>query len=397
MLKKEKGSTFGAILIVAGTAIGGGMLALPVLTSQAGFFPSLLLYLVSWLFMASTGTLLMEVTLSMKEESNIMTMAETTLGKMGKRIAFLLYLFLFYSLNIAYIAGGGGLISDVIETVFKGPLPRGFPALLFVLFFAPFVVIGTKSVDRLNRILMIGLFGSFFTFVILGFLAIDPSRLLRYDMKGSLTALPLLFTAFGFQGVVPTLACYLGQNGRKLRKAIWIGTLIPLLIYILWEGLILGVIPLPGLESAMRCGETAVSPLKRYLSMPWLYGLGQSFAFFAIVTSFLGVTLGLLDFLRDAFRIQKDSHGKALLAFLVFVPPLFFVMINPCLFLAALTYGGGFGCALLLGLLPIAMAYRARQSSELMVKKFLPGGTATLGILVLYLVIVMIATAYTLV
>ena len=41
-----KGSVFGGSLLVAGTSIGGGMLALPVLTSLAGFIPSFIVYLL---------------------------------------------------------------------------------------------------------------------------------------------------------------------------------------------------------------------------------------------------------------------------------------------------------------------------------------------------------------
>ena len=40
----------GGTLLVAGTAIGAGMLALPVLTGMAGFVPSLFLFLHSSLF-----------------------------------------------------------------------------------------------------------------------------------------------------------------------------------------------------------------------------------------------------------------------------------------------------------------------------------------------------------
>ena len=41
----------GGILLVAGTTIGAGMLALPVSTAFMGFYPSLLIFAICWFFM----------------------------------------------------------------------------------------------------------------------------------------------------------------------------------------------------------------------------------------------------------------------------------------------------------------------------------------------------------
>ena len=86
----------------------------------------------------------------------------------------------------------------------------------------------------------------------------------------------------------------------------------------------------------------------------------RSFAFFAITTSFLGVTLGLLDFLADGLKKTKRGWSHLQLACLTFGPPLIIAMIYPSLFLIALTFAGGIGCALLLGLLPVLMVWVAR-------------------------------------
>lgn len=59
-MESSRGNVFSGAFLIAGTTIGGGMLALPVLTSQAGFFPSLAIYLLCWLFMVGTGLLFWE-------------------------------------------------------------------------------------------------------------------------------------------------------------------------------------------------------------------------------------------------------------------------------------------------------------------------------------------------
>lgn len=381
------GTLFGGALLVAGTAIGGGMLALPVLTAVGGFFPSIAVYVLCWLFMTSTALLLMEVFLWSKEETNIASMAKMTLGMPGKVVAWILYLFLFYSLTVAYVSGGGGLVGDVFEAFGKINLPPWIGPLVFIVVFAPFVIIGPKAVDRVNALLMLGLIISFLLFVFLGVAHIELHLLTRSNWLLSFLAAPVVFTSFAFQGIVPTLTNYLDRDYKKVKRAIVIGSTIPLVVYILWEALILGVIPLRGLEEARIAGLSAVAPLKEYLAFRWLFRIGEFFAFFALITSFLGVTLGLLDFLADGLKVKKTFRGKLLLSLLIFVPPLIFSIVNPFVFLNALYYAGGLGCALLLGLLPILMAWRGRYHLNYKSSYSLPGGRVLLTLLILFVVL----------
>ncbi|MGL5262987.1 MAG: aromatic amino acid transport family protein, partial [Candidatus Rhabdochlamydia sp.] len=67
----SKGRILSAAFLISGTCIGGGMLALPVETSQMGFFPSLLAMAFTWIFMTVTGLLLVEANLWMQEGAHI--------------------------------------------------------------------------------------------------------------------------------------------------------------------------------------------------------------------------------------------------------------------------------------------------------------------------------------
>jgi tyrosine-specific transport protein len=368
----KSGSILGGILLVAGTSIGGGMLALPVLTSLGGFLPSLVIYFLCWLFMTCTGLLFLEVSLAMDKESNIISMAEKTLGFWGKVAAWGLYLFLFYCLTLAYIVGCG----EFIAQFFQGALPKWFGPILFVLLFGPFVYAGPKVVGPLNIVLMVGLAVFYCIFVALGYQYIDNSHFLEHNWRLSLMALPICFAAFAYQGIVPTLVHYLNYDVKKIRLAIIVGSFVPLVTYIIWEWLILGIIPTHGpggLEEALKAGENAVYPLKKFLHNPWIYLIGQNFAFLALVTSFFGVTLGLLDFLADGLKVKKTHGGKIFLCLIIFVPPLIFATLHPHVFLSALDYAGGFGCALLLGALPILMVWSKRYRLNLQSTYRLPG------------------------
>ncbi|MFN0065393.1 MAG: amino acid permease [Chlamydiales bacterium] len=373
----------GGSLLVAGTAIGGGMLALPVLTAAAGFVPTILVYLLSWLFMVGTGLLFVEIFLWRSEEINIVSMAKMTLGWPGQLIAWFLYIFLFYSLTVAYTSAGGHLVIDLFRM-----LPAWAGPLLFMLVFAPFVIIGPWAVDRINWLLMVGLIVSFFLFVVMGFTKINTSLLQHEDWSKTLIAIPVVFTSFGFQGLVPTLTNYLGRDPYRVKKAIFWGSTIPFVVYIIWEVLILGVVPLSGLKVALELGQSAVFPLKNILNLSWLYTAGQFFAFFAIVTSFLGVTLGLTDFLFDGFRLQRTIFTRLFIAFCIFLPTVIIAMTNPYLFLNALQYGGGFGCAVLLGLLPIIMAFSGRYILKFEGVRVLKGGLTLLSIMTIFILLV---------
>lgn len=373
------------ILLITGTSIGGGMLALPVLTSLAGFLPSLVVYLLCWLFMAGSGLLLLEVCCWMDSESNIVSMARRTLGKPGKWAAWMLYLFLFYCLTIAYIVGCGQLVSDLFQSSVS--VCQG--CIIFVLLFAPWVYAGARMVGRINGPLMLGLGVSYLAFVFIGYEHIKPELLAYRDWSFIPLALPIAFTAFAYQGIIPTLVTYMHRDVKAIRTAIIVGSFIPFIIYGIWQGLILGIVPTFGpdsLQVALQNGHNAVEPLKYSIDSPHVYIIGRFFAFFALVTSFLGVTLALTDFLSDGLGIKKTRWGMLFLCLITFIPPSIVAFINPGIFLVALDYAGGFGCALLLGLLPILMVWSGRYRLGLKSEYSLPGGRIILILMILFVV-----------
>ncbi len=379
------GHLLGGILLVAGTSIGAGMLALPVVTAQGGFLPSLGIYALCWAFMSCTGLLLLEVCLRLPPDANLVSMAGAYLGRPGKVFAWVLYLFLFYCLSIAYVSGGGGLLLGWTGL----SVPSWVGGALFVLILSPFVYFGAKAVDKINWVLMTGLIISYLIFVSLGVTHVKPSHLQVMNWPVSIQALPVIFTAFSYQGVIPTLTTYMKRDARRLRLAILGGTTLSFLIYIVWEFLILGIVPLDGpsgLAMAGSQGMTAVEPLKTHLSSGVVYAIGQCFAFFAITTSYLGITLGLMDFLADGLRMPKLGIRRFFLAVLTFGPPLVVALTYPTIFLKALGFAGGIGCALLLGFLPTLLAWIARsQHPEEPV--LLGGGRKVLFLLFLFVIL----------
>lgn len=376
--------TFLGALLIGGTALGAGMLALPVATAGGGLVPSWCIYIISWLFGVSTGLLFVEIGLWMKPGANIVTMATELLGSWGRKAVWILYIFLFYFLTIAYVAGGG----DLLYRITQGGVPAPLAVVVFTLFFASFVYAGTKVAGRMNAVLMIGLVAAYLIFIGMGSVEMKVHLFERFVWGKALLGLPIIFTSFSFQGTVPTLLEYLDRDPKACRRAIIYGTTIPFLAYIFWDMVIKGIVPVTGehgLIAAKAAGLSAVVPLMHYLPGKSVTMVANFFAFFALTTSFIGVTIGLLDFLADSLKIKKEGLKKLSLCTVIYVPPIVISLINPTIFLQALGLAGGFGCAILLGFMPTLMTWVGRYHRSYGTKDTqLFGGRAMLTLLMAF-------------
>lgn len=378
----RKGSLLGGVLLVAGCCIGAGMLGLPVLSGQAGFIPSVAMFFLCWLFMVCTGLLLLEVNLWYGGGINIITMAARTLGRPGKIVSWLVFLFLFYSLMVAYVAASGSLITDFIGAATGYYLHSNLGGLLFCLLFGVLLYLGTGAVDWFNRVLMFGLIISYVSLVAVGASHVNPEYLAHHDWSAATLVIPAVIVSFGFHNLVPSLTTYFHGDVKSLKWTIILGSAIPLLIYLIWEWIILGIVPQEDFQIALDKGEIATEALKNAVGASWIVNVAQAFAFFAIVTSFLSVALSFLDFLADGLNIKKTAQGKVILSLLVLGPPFICAMLYPTIFLMALNTAGGFGAVILFGILPALMVWKGRYHQNLEKPQLVPGGK-TLLILVI--------------
>jgi len=384
--KTEQGSVFGATLLVAGCCIGAGMLGLPVTSAIAGFQPSLILFTVSWLFMLCTGLLVLEVNLWFPGEVNIVTMAEKTLGIYGKIIAWVVFLLLFYCLMVAYVAGSGEVFTGLLDGLTGITLPNWAGSTIMVAIFGIMIYLGTQAVDRFNRLLILGLALTYIVLIVMGGSHVNFDYLKHKDWSAATLVLPAMIVSFGFHNLVPSLTTYLNHNVRNLRIALIVGSAIPLIIYIAWEALILGLVPVEGangFRAALSEGDITTSVLRNAVGSPLIVNVAHYFAFFAIVTSFLAVALSFVDFLSDGLHVKKTAIGKVFLCALALIPPFIFALVYPKIFLMALNYAGGFGAVILFGLLPAAMCWSGRYIQKNNKLQIVPGGKVTLIIVFL--------------
>lgn len=358
----------GGILLVVGTSIGGGMLALPIAGAGGGFLYSSLLLLFCWMAMTFAAFLILEVNLWLPQNSNIISMAKTTLGTGGAIVAWISYLLLLYSLLSAYIAGGSDILHGLL-LIIKINSSVSLDACVFVLVLGFIVFKGVQSVDYVNRGLMFTKLAALLILVVLltPFIQIpDLSSGKAHMLLGSVM---VMITSFGFASIVPSLRSYFHSDVAKLRKVILIGSLIPLICYIIWDLAIMGTLPSGGkngLIQMMQSGHSTTdltNALAEYLHSNAVTQITRLFTSICMATSFLGVSLGLSDFLADGFNMEKKGANAFTIYGVTFLPPLAFVLYFHNAFIGGLNYAG-ICCVVLLMLLPALMTWQGRYQRQ---------------------------------
>ena len=365
MSQKSSGSVFGAMLLITGSCVGAGMLALPIVTGLSGFFPSVVMFLLAWGFMTLCALLLIEVNGWFKHRVNIISMAGHSLGQLGRSLSWMLYLFLFYALSVAYISGSGSLVSTFFTTFFSTSFPDWAASFFFVLLFGTVVYLGTRQVDWWNRALMAAKIAAFVGLVYLGMRYVKSDLLSRTEPKYAIFSLPVLIIAFGFHNMIPSIMTYLNNDVRRVKQAIWGGSIFALVIYLIWEILVLGIVPLEGksgIIESLKSGQEASQSLSGILGISAVSTFAQALAFFAILTSFLAQSLGLVHFLADGLRVKTEGKRESLgLCALALIPPLILALIYPQLFFKALNFAGGICANILFGFLPAVIVWMGRK------------------------------------
>lgn len=388
----------GGILLVVGTTIGAGMLALPIGTAELGFWGSMLLLIGSWAIMTTCAFLFLEVNLWLPAGTNLISMAGATLGRGGRYVAWVVYLVLLYSILSAYIAGGGDLIHYILLTVMGIKTPYAFGAFLFTLLLGAVVYVGIQFVDYVNRGLMFSKMGAFCILVLLIMPFVTGVNLASGEFKHILapSSITVTVVAFTCAMIIPSLRTYYGEDVKTLRKAIFLGTLIPLICYIAWDMVIMGVIPLygkPSLDAIMHSPSTTsdlVNALTVLLHKNNVTMLANFFTSICMATSFLSISLSLSDFLSDGLRIVKKGSGKLIIFAATFVPPVALVVFYPDAFLSGIKYAG-ISCLILMMLFPPLMAWRGRYRLALANGDFEVGGGKALLVVLTVCALTMIA------
>lgn len=361
----KSGSVLGGILLISGSCVGAGMLGLPIQTGLAGFLPSLLSFLVVWLFMTTSGFMLLEANSWHPKDTNILTMISHSLGKIGRYVCWFFYLFLFYALLVAYMAASGNILSHFLSNYFQQTLAPYQLTVFFVLLFGVLIYKGTKTVDHANRFLMFFKIAAFVLILFLGSKFINIENLSYKNTPRTLSSIPILITAFGFHNMIPSLYTYMKGNVKRVKKSIIGGSIMSLIVYLLWQVLVLGIVPESQLETALASGKEASEMISLTINNPSVGIIAQVLGFFAILTSFLAQALSLSHFLVDGLDLKKSHASHFGACVLTLLPPLVLAIFYPDLFYSALNFAGGICTVVLFGIIPCFMLWKGRYEKKL--------------------------------
>ena len=386
--------TVGSTLLVAGTMIGAGMLAMPLTSAGIGFGFTLVLLLGLWALLTFSALLFVELYQTAESDAGIGTLAEQYFGKAGRIIATAVLIIFLYALIAAYVSGGGSLLKDLLPESFGDKVS----ILLFTVIFGSFIVIGTHSVDKINRVLFFVMLAAFAVVLSLMLPEIKFDNLMATPIDNALiiSASPVFFTAFGFHGSIPSLNKYLDGNVKALRISILAGSAITLCAYILWQMSTHGLLTQNEFLQILKEDATLNGLVKATLAITgsnMIAGAVKLFSTLALVTSFLGVGLGLLECIEDLLKRSFNiSAGRITLGLMTFIPPLVFALFYPEGFILALGYAGQM-FAFYAVVLPVSLVWKARRTHTNLPYKVRGGNLTLIIVLVLGVIITSIPFA----
>lgn len=361
----------GGVFFVVGTEVGAGILALPILIVHVGFPIGCLVLLLSWLVMTYTALLLCEINLAVENGSSFAMMAKKILGASGEFVAWFGFLIILYSIILAYISAAGSSFSVVFHINSK------IASALFVMILGSFVIFGLYAVDIANRIL---LSIKLALLLLLCFILLPQTRLtnllnLTPHANMILTTVPIFIASFTSHLIIPSLRMYLKSNTKVLIRVVTIGSIIPLVLYLIWIIGVVGLIPHDGSHSILailkKGNQANVGDMLNLVKQNTrhndiFYTVISWFSSISITTSFLGISLSLYHFLIDGLHLRRYTITlRTLIATtLTFILPFFIVYFLPNIFIRGLSYVG-LCCSILLIIMPVIMIKKLKQQNHI--------------------------------
>ncbi len=335
-----------AIATLTGCVIGAGIFGIPFVVVRAGFWTGMLVILVMGIAVMLVHLLTGEVALRSNKCQQLVGYAEKYLGRKGKYLMAASMIIGVYGAMIAYTLG----VSESLSALFGGSL--WLWALLFYIIMSALLFGGLKALEK-SEIWMEGF--KFFAFVIILVILFSSkyfsaSRFVGFSWTNLLIPYGVVLFAFAGTAAIPEMREEMKKCKLLTRRAIIIGSLIPLVVYILFAVTVVGITG----ASTTEIATIGLAPLVGGLG----FALLHVFAILAMASSF--VALGYA--LKDSYRIDfKLPHLEAWL--LTMAVPASLIAIGARSFIFALEFAGVFAGGIA-GITVVLMHSRARKRSE---------------------------------
>lgn len=380
--KHQSPSLLGGACIIASVCVGAGMLGLPSAGAGAWTLWSIAAITLTMVVMTLSGWMLLEAFKHYDLKVSFDTVTRDLLGEKVNLFNNLTVYFVGGILLYAYITSSGLIIQGLLGINAK------IASVLFVLCFSAVVWHSTRAVDRIS-VLLIALMVLTFAFGISGLASnVDMSVLLASDSSYApfaMAMLPVALTSFGYHHSASSMRAYYGEE-RKASRAIAGGTLIALVLYVLWMISIFGNLPRSQFGPVIEQGgnvDVLLNALGSVVASKQVAGAINAFSMAAILSSFIGVGLGVFDFLADFFHFDDTRQGRAKSWLTTFVPPLVLSLLFPFGFVVAIGYAGA-AATVWACIIPALLAWKTRQKSPDDKGFRAPGGQAMIWLTIMF-------------
>jgi len=360
-----------ASALLAGTTIGSGILGVPYAIAQSGFLVGMVYLLGLGGAMLFLNLLFAHIVIHTNEVHQIPGYVSIYLGKYWRWLVIITLLGLGYGALTAYTLGSGNTLAELSDT------PQWIMQWSFLLLGSAIVGVGVKAVSKLEVLLIIGI-----TLLILSvaFIAFQSPS---FDTKtlftsGSSSALFLpygvvFFAYLGFSSI-PELRMILASHTQHIKKAVLLGTCIPMVLYSVFVASVIGL-------TGDKTTEVATIGLGNALG-PFVYFGSNIFAILAMLTSFLALALVV----KNMFEFDLN-FGRWTSFGLTFLPPALLLLLGAQNFIGILGVTGavsGGVMAILIVLMYIRLQLTTQSSPNYPV---ITGGLLLIGMLLVGMVV----------
>jgi tyrosine-specific transport protein len=306
----SKKRVFSAIATLAGCTIGAGILGIPYVVAKAGIVTGLINIALVGIIFIVINLCLGEVTLRTKGKHQLTGYAGKYLGKVGKYIMFIAVIIGDFGAIIAYIMGGGTAISSLFG------ISELFASTIFFAIMATLIFFGLKAIEDSEAIATPILLTMLVFFIVMAFIKFNPNNFSGFNGKSFFVPFGVIIFAMIGTAAIPEMREELSKNKKSMKKAIIIGTLIPLVLYALFAVAIVGV---HGLNTNEIGSMNIADIIGENLSF-----LGALFAIFNMATSFLAIGLALKEIFWYDMGMKKNHAWFIACVF----PFIFFLLIK---------------------------------------------------------------------
>ncbi|MFW6283426.1 MAG: aromatic amino acid transport family protein [Minisyncoccales bacterium] len=342
-IKKKNKNFLTAVSVIVGTIVGVGFLGIPYVAAKAGFFVTMIHLVIIGSLILIINLSFGEIILRTKGQRHITGYAYKYLGKKGKDIMFILFNLAIISALLAYMIGVG----ESLSFLFFGSIDYFIPiGALFGFTMSYFLWGGITSLRKFEKIGVI-------TIIILTiFIIVFYSKNIYYpnlfEFNKSYLFLPfgvILFSLMEFF-TFPAVRKILRKNEILMKRAIIIGTIIPVLFYMLFALIVVGFAG----SKTPEISTIAFGPLFIILGIVTIF------------TSYLGLGTALeRSYMLDYRNKKKNAWFKStIIPIILFLIIGFFDFIT---FTRVLSIGGVFAGGLI-GMMVLAIHKKANTQGN---------------------------------